>query len=49
MDTIAGLEELALLPGLDPVFLVQREEPAVTKGGPNVRGAQPKLLNASIR
>jgi hypothetical protein len=41
MDTTAGLENLAVLPGLDLVFLVQRERRAAIIGFPNAQGVQP--------
>ena len=39
MDTIVGLEELALLLGLDLVFHVQEERLVAITGGLNVRDA----------
>lgn len=50
MDITVGLEveEPPLAPGLDLVFPAPEASPLATRDGPNVQGAYPKPLNATI-
>ena len=48
MDTIVGLEGLLMPTGSDHVFLVPEGRRVVIPGGQNVRGAEPRVSNASI-